>query len=194
MHKTGQAPSPEGSDTATRMMNTRRGLVKKYSFAIPTQEAISTICSYGPAIEIGAGTGYWAWLVRQLGGDILAFDIRPPKREACPTLNRFHGNEGCWTEVNQGTESVIPLHPERTLLLGWPPFGEPLALRALQLYRRDYFLYIGALPRANGWRGPMGSDAFLDELQLEWHLMKSVKLPNWDLCWDALHVFKRRTI
>jgi hypothetical protein len=190
----GTTSSKGGFDRAGRMMNVRRELVKKYSFAIPTEEAIRTICSHGPLIEIGAGTGYWAWCVRQLGGDILVYDIHPPQREACPSGNRFHGNEGCWTHVEQGTETMLGMHPDRTLLLGWPPFQEPLALQALQLYRGEYFLYIGSLPLANGWKGPMASDAFLEELGRDWWLTQSIQLPNWDLCWDALHVFKRRRL
>lgn len=175
-----------------RMQNVRRELVKKYSFAIPNDQAIETICSYGPILEIGGGTGYWASLVRENAGDIVVYDIRPPASERSTGANRFHGNEGCWTEVREGTEAVIPLHPGRTLLLGWPPFEEPLALRSLTLYEGDHFLYIGALPLANGWKGPMGSDGFLDALASDWRLVKSVKLPNWPLCWDALHVFRRQ--
>jgi hypothetical protein len=175
------------------MLNIRRELVKKYSFAIPTEEAVRTICSHGPLIEIGAGTGYWAWLVRQLGGDILVYDIHPPRSEARPSGNRFHENEGCWTNVEEGTEANISLYPDRTLLLSWPPFQEPMALQALQVYRGEYFLYVGALPLANGWKGPMATDAFLEELNRNWQLTASIELPNWDLCWDALHVFKRRS-
>lgn len=187
-----KAPAKHRLARAGRTISARRELVKKYSFAIPTEEVIRTICRYSPLIEIGAGTGYWAWLVSQLGGDILAYDINPPKREACPGANRFHGNEGCWTNVAPGTEAAIRMHPDRTLLLGWPPFQEPLALQALRLYRGEYFLYIGALPLANGWKGPMATDDFLEDLKRNWLLTQSLELPNWDLCWDALHIFKHR--
>ena len=42
----------------------RESLRDKYAFAIPNKEAINVVCKYTPIIEIGAGKGYWAALIR----------------------------------------------------------------------------------------------------------------------------------
>jgi tetratricopeptide (TPR) repeat protein len=52
----------------------RDSLVRKYSWAIPDEEALATIGSYTPLVEIGAGTGYWAALLRKRGADMIAYD------------------------------------------------------------------------------------------------------------------------
>lgn len=52
----------------------RDDLLKVFSFAIPDENAIKEIVKYSPLIEIGAGTGYWAYLIKKYGGDIVAFD------------------------------------------------------------------------------------------------------------------------
>ena len=49
-------------------------LCKKYSWAIPDERALQILESFAPLIEIGAGKGYWARLLRDRGVDILAFD------------------------------------------------------------------------------------------------------------------------
>lgn len=60
---------------------TRQNLVTRYAWAIPSPESIDWIISYlngRPVVEVGAGTGYWAWLLSQAGVDVNAYDIKPP--------------------------------------------------------------------------------------------------------------------
>ena len=59
--------------------DTRRELIAKYGFAVPTNEALDAVgrCSPSGVVEVGAGTGYWAHLLQQRGVDVAAFDIEP---------------------------------------------------------------------------------------------------------------------
>ena len=77
---------------------------QKYAWAIPNDDALMEIAKCTPLIEIGAGTGYWAWLLRQLGVDILAFDKNPPGHHL---KSKFHPTAVTWTEVLSGDESVL---------------------------------------------------------------------------------------
>lgn len=52
----------------------REDLIKKYAFAIPDEFALQKLVEYSPIIEIGAGLGYWASLVNQMGGKVLCYD------------------------------------------------------------------------------------------------------------------------
>jgi hypothetical protein len=45
----------------------RRKLVAAYAWAIPSHLALEALSRYSPLIELGAGTGYWAFCVRQIG-------------------------------------------------------------------------------------------------------------------------------
>ena len=57
---------------------------RMYAFAVPTAEAIAVLKRHCPLVEVGAGTGYWASLVRQAGGDVTALDSQPPDSGARP--------------------------------------------------------------------------------------------------------------
>jgi hypothetical protein len=54
-------------------------LRRMYSWAVPTDEAIAAIANASPfgVVEVGAGTGYWAMLLRHRGVDVLAYDRTP---------------------------------------------------------------------------------------------------------------------
>jgi hypothetical protein len=76
----GRAEEREAYETWTKEKG-RSTLVKKYSWAIPSPESIEWIVKVldgRPVVEIGAGTGYWAWLLTQAGVDIRCYDHRPP--------------------------------------------------------------------------------------------------------------------
>lgn len=62
-------------------------LCLSYAFGVPTDAALDAIAARGPVVELGAGTGYWAALLRQAGCDVVAYDITPPSRDALD--NRF---------------------------------------------------------------------------------------------------------
>lgn len=40
-----------------------RPLIDRYSCVIANENALETIAKYSPIIEIGAGSGYWAYLL-----------------------------------------------------------------------------------------------------------------------------------
>src|SRR4051794_33637665 len=70
-------------------------LFERYAHAVPTSEALQALIELGPLLEIGAGAGYWARLVRDLGGDVIATDTAAPPDNAW-----FRGSEP-WTTVEQ---------------------------------------------------------------------------------------------
>jgi hypothetical protein len=159
------------------MSDLRRKLVAAYAWAIPSPLALETIARYQPLIELGAGTGYWAFCLRQMGVDITAMD----RNEKAPPQ---------WSAVVHGDESLLedassPLH-QKSLMLCWPPLSELLAERALQLYRGDTVIDIGE-PRG----GNTGTPAFADNLEANFSLVESLSLPRWPGCRDELRVWVR---
>jgi hypothetical protein len=59
----------------------RETLVREYAWAIPSPDTLEWIVEQlngRGVVEVGAGTGYWAWQLSQLGVDIVAFDTQPP--------------------------------------------------------------------------------------------------------------------
>lgn len=170
----------------------RDRLVKKYAWAIPTNEALDAIARHAPQgiIEIGAGTGYWASLLRERGVDVLAFDMAPlaPAGHAAPYLNRYHGDALPWTQVELGTEHILmgDLHHERALFLCWPPYADDMAANALRFYRGDTLIYIG---ESGG--GCTGDDAFHGMLEQAWEEVACVGLPQFPGIHDDLTIYRR---
>lgn len=75
----GEARSPWPEDAPER---NRRHLTKEYSWAIPSPDSIAFIVDRldgRPIVEVGAGTGYWLWLLSQHGIDVRGYDSAPPR-------------------------------------------------------------------------------------------------------------------
>ncbi|MBV9355786.1 MAG: hypothetical protein JO023_09695 [Chloroflexi bacterium] len=161
----------------------RRAQVRRFAFAVPTEPALTIIGRFAPIVELGAGTGYWAYLLRQRGVDVVAYDRFPPDRADNP--NRLEPR--LWTEVLEGDEQVLGRYPDRSLLLCWPSWRDPFAAAALEVYTGATLLYIG---EAAG--GHTADDRFFERLDRDWQAEASVDLPHWPGTSDRLTVFTRR--
>jgi hypothetical protein len=161
----------------------RRAHVRRYAFAVPTEPALAAVARCAPIVELGAGTGYWAYLLRQRGVDVVAYDRFPPDRAENP--NRL--DPRLWTEVLAGDESVLECYPDRSLLLCWPSWQDPFAAAALDAYRGATLIYIG---EAAG--GHTADARFFDLLGRDWQPEVHIELPHWPGTSDRLTVFTRR--
>ena len=160
----------------------RHAFIDQYSFAVPSREALAAIARFSPLIEIGAGTGYWAKLLRKAGADVLAFDLAPP---ALGSSNP-HGWTWTHTEVLPGGTEKLLEHPDRTLFLCWPPYASAMAARCLELYQGEHLVYIG-----EGVSGCTGDDRFHELLERAWVCIETVDIPHWPSVHDQLEVYQR---
>ena len=165
----------------------RRELAALFAWAIPDEGALAVLARHAPLLECGAGTGYWAALLRARGVDVLASDLVPL---GSPAGNRYHSGRRPWTEV-QAASAVDAVRAARTsgrtLFLCWPPFDDDGAsYAALRAYRGDTFIYVGGAPG-----GPTGTLRFHRELELNWHPTEQAALPSWPGLRDRLVVYRR---
>ena len=126
-----------GAD-ALKILNYRMELSSRYAFSVPTIGVLQLIAFHSPLVEIGAGTGYWARCLSQLGADVIAYDSLPPE-DSLPwphggweQMNAWFDSE--WYPVHNGDERFASLHPGRTLMLAWPLLDHPMASNALRNY------------------------------------------------------------
>lgn len=173
---------PHSDDTFWEDRDAVSGMREVYSYAIPTRAALEIVAAHAPILEIGAGTGYWAWLLRRMGVDVIAHDEEPPDGTY---RNRWFEGALAWTEVLEGGPEKITEHPRRNLFLCWPPPGHPMAMRCLELFVGDFVLFAG------DWRGGCASAAFFDELERKFEEVAVSRLPSWFVD-DALRVWRRR--
>ena len=153
----------------------------KYSWAIPTPEAIREISYFAPIVEMGAGNGYWAYLLRKEKVQIAAFD------NFSLIINEENDLPKPWTQVLQGDEKTILDHLDKTLLLCWPEDENPMAANVLDLYTGPHLIYIG-----EGRGGVTADDSFFDRLDRDFILVKFVNIPNWPGRSDSLNIYKRK--
>jgi hypothetical protein len=115
------------------------GLAQRFAYVLPQPHLLDVVRRYSPLVELGAGTGYWAYLLRSLGADVVAYDIAPM---GASRANRYHGEVRPWSEVLDGDVRAISKHSERSLFLCWPPRYSNI-WESLSYFRGNVLLYIG---------------------------------------------------
>ena len=64
-------------------------LAHRYAYVLPQPHLLEVISRYSSLVELGAGTGYWAYLLGLVGADIVAYDMAPSeargKTDTTPT-------------------------------------------------------------------------------------------------------------
>jgi hypothetical protein len=154
----------------------RDRFVKQYAWAIPDPQALATISKYGPLLEVAAGSGYWASLLRgNVGADVLATDLDPWDHP--------------YTEVlaMEAAKAVQTFGEGRSLLFVWPGMGDR-DLESLHQYmkqkRPGHVIYVG-----EGRGGCTGSTGFHRRLAKNWTLVEKVGIPQWFGKHDYLAVY-----
>lgn len=165
----------KGEDLKAR--KAREELVFKYSWAIPDEQSIDLIKKYSPLVEMGAGGGYWASLIRQKGGDILCFDKY--------VKNNYFSKQN-WTEVSKGSPKDLINYPDRALFLCWPPYDNLMAYNCLKHFSGKYLIYIG-----ENEGGCNGCDRFFNKLKNNYKLVEKYQNPRWNLLKDLIYVYER---
>jgi hypothetical protein len=125
--------------TAERDEDSLSTLAQRYSYVFPDDRSLAALARLGPLVEMGAGTGYWAYRLRALGVDIVAFDQAPPDG-ARP--NRYHATTPAWTEIVAGDHPILTRYSDRALLLCWPPLFSSLG-ECLTYYSGNTVAVIG---------------------------------------------------
>lgn len=118
----------------------RSSLCVRYSWSIPSPGDIRWIgeqLAGQSVVEIGAGSGYWAWQLRQAGTQVTAYDPHRPSPENPFVKHRTY------IDVIEGDHTAAARHPEAALMLCWPSYGATFATRALAAYRGSTVIYIG---------------------------------------------------
>lgn len=185
----------------------RTDCCSRYSWAIPDADAIRVLANRSPLIEVGAGTGYWAALLTAQGADVIATDLHPPVlppgqaaqerpfggffSDPPPTGNHWHRHGMLYHPVEQADAAVTAVYPDRTLLLVWPPYDEPMAYRAAVAHiaaggRR--LAYVG-----EGDGGATADDAFHELLDDAYVEIDQVALPQWPGMHDTLWVYEAKS-
>lgn len=152
-------------------------LCDQYSWGIPNDQAIKALIEQGPLVEVGAGRGYWAHLISEQGGDIVAYDNFSWNSVNVPNK---------WHTVHRGTPEILSQHEDRALLLCWPP-RDDMAFEALKYFKGQRLIYVG---EAIG--GAMADRQFFKLLEAQFTEVKSIEIPTWPGYSDKLYIYSRK--
>jgi hypothetical protein len=127
-------------------------------------------------IELGAGTGYLAHLLREKGVKVEAYDI-------CPTHksdgNEYHGGTPPFVRVEKGNVGILSSVTgiaHKALLLCYPPPKSSMAHDALQRFVEaggNVFIHVGE------FKGLTGSTDFERYLQKRFHCVERSPCLTW---------------
>ncbi|MEV6337189.1 hypothetical protein AB0M12_21015 [Nocardia vinacea] len=145
-----------------------------YAYAIPSPETIAWLTQFADGrevIELGAGRGYWAAQLTEVGVGVDAYDSEPPDKTENMSFLGAAGQSDVWHGI--GDLDELAARPsggsDDVLFLCWPPgWGNTMASEALAAFEAgggERLVYIGE-PKG----GKTGDDAFFDGLAARWKL------------------------
>eukprot|EP00892_Ulva_mutabilis_P004997 jgi/Ulvmu1/286/UM001_0290.1 len=157
-----------------------------YAFAAPNAAAIAALAATGPILEVGAGVGYWAHLLREAGATVVATDELPTSQCDSENVNQYHGRVPSWTHIEKAMSSCTADYSDHTLFLCYPPPASKMAEEALAAYTGDTVALVGE------WDGDTGTHDFSEVLLMGWTLQEAIPLPNWSDTAHDLTIWRRR--
>lgn len=163
----------------------RSDYVHKYAWSITDPASVVFVATHAHhgLVDPMAGTGYWAYVLAQLDVETVCYDLHAPDE------NHWHSGMEPWVDIEQldATLSVVK-HPDRTLMLAWPPYSDDIGARTVNAYRGDRIIYIG-----EGHGGCTGNDLLHDVLEEEWNELAEHRPIQWWGLHDRITVYERRT-
>jgi hypothetical protein len=163
----------------------RQLMVRKYCWTIPDPDTVAFVAehAHGGLVDPIAGTGYWAYLLGQLGVDVVCYDLNPG---AALTTNGWHGDDLYAEICAKDCAAAVALHPDRTLLLSWPPHGQDVGARTLLAYKGKRVIFVGE-DRGGG----TGDEEMHSILDTQWTEVDSRRPVQWWGQRDRVTVYAR---
>lgn len=154
-------------------------IIDTYTWSIPDPKSIKfvrtfiqTMGSTARVIEIGAGTGYWAWQLSQGGMHVMAYD--------CAVY------ENSWYEVRKGGPEILQYFDgqDDILFLCWPELDNGIATNCLKNFKGRRIIYIGH-------ERFTGDKEFHAEVKEKWKLIAWRIKPSWYGVQDEIKVYDK---
>ena len=171
----------------------RDPFVRSFSWAIPYSSTLAklgtSLKGYSRILEVGAGTGLWAHLLKELHGIPVI-----PTDQSDGNYDRHKQYRYCSVEVIDSVAAIAKHDPE-VLLLIWAPFSDPgspfpeppMATNSLKAFKGNLLVWVG-----EGHGGCNGDDSFFKELDENWEYVDQISMPRWYQINDECVIYQRK--
>ena len=158
----------------------RSEFVRHYCYTIPTPSLLEKIAQYGPILEVASGGGYFAYMLKQMGVDIIATD------KLALADNHYQNFE--WHATEQ-IEAIVALkkYPDRTILLSWPCYMSIWAYNLIKKVQNQTVIYIGEEKY-----GCCAENKFFNYLDKHFEIVEEIPTVIWRGLHDKCFVYRRK--
>jgi len=157
----------------------RDAFIERFGFAVPTELVIGRIKKFVGSrqlLEVGAGSGLWARLLSDVGVSVTAVDCRS-----------WRGPGTYYPVQRLSAVSALSCYRDHAaLLLCWPDYANPMAAKALKVFKGDRLVYIG-----EDEGGCTGDDRFHEMLR-SWRRVARIAIPQWPGIHDDVVLYEKR--
>lgn len=165
-------------------------LRERFAYSVLSPATLELLCKYAPLVEMAAGNGYNAWLLEQLGIDVIAIDAFPVeegKNWFFSTRLGMPTKDGkSFTRVLKGDSLSLKDYTDHALFLCWPPKNS-MAVKCLEHYSGKTIIFIGNKKNC-------ATSGFYNDLNRNWQLIHSQKTGTWDsLHVEMLEIYQRQS-
>jgi hypothetical protein len=169
----------------TLRQDIRLEFTTNFSYAIPHSTTLTELASkligYKNILEVGAGSGLWAYLLCEIHHvPIRATDL-------------FNGsylfdNRYKYLPIERldSVSAIVKYDPE-VLMMVWAPLNSPMAYNCLKAFKGNLLVWIGEL---NG--GCTASADFFNELEENWKMVDDIDMTSWRGNYDGCSIWHRQ--
>lgn len=158
---------------------------RQFSWSIPCKEAVDAIkrLARPPVYDVMAGTGYWGFVLKRAGLNVIMSDIDKPSK------NMYQTSSGIKEKIIRRNALKVGHHMNSgrlngDLLIAWPPYGSSFSTNLLSMIpvgTRVFYVGEGMGKDFNyGHIGATGDVSLHRYLTSNFKLLDEVRLPNWD--------------
>lgn len=160
----------------------RSDAIHDYGWGHLSDQAVAEIVSHSPIVEIFAGSGRVAADLRAKGSDVVCYDNMEN------WVTSWDKHESAKAVIRMDGIKAVARHPDRTLLMVWPPYKSTAATRVVSTYEGNCVLYVG---EARG--GCTADESLFDAFDAGWDLIKVVPVKQFLDIKDVLWVLTRKS-